>query len=329
MEQKFMEKCELFVENRNALERGFKFESGYMYPMCSSIYTTKGLKVDVECLKECLGILKAETGIFSNFRGHVKMALISMMAVSKEPEVFLSQVMEVYERMKKERTFGSEYLVIAAAAICNMGGYERREELAERTKEIYRQMKEKHPLLTSSEDYTFAALLAVSGLNVEGVTEEMERCYKQLKPEFFSKNAVQSLSHMLALTTENTERKCAKVMDIFRKLKEQGKKFGTDFELPVLGGIALMEQDADTLVSELAETDNFLKGQKGFSGILGLPSRQRLMYAALLVMSSHMPKVDCMETAAVSSVVSLLVAQQAAIGAAIAASAAVTASATS
>jgi len=319
MNTELQKSCELFVQNRDAIKKGFSLENAYIITMCANLYASKTTSVDVEQLKECKKILKANTGAFSNFRAHAQMALLSNMALADDPTDYLLRVTDTYNRLKTGWVLSSEYLVVAAMCICNENRPDSTEEIVQRTLEIYKNMKENHPFLTSAEDATFAALLAMSGLDIVSVTEEMEACFKILNTKFFSGNAVQSLSHVLALSTDDTAKKCDKIMAIFNGLKEKGMKFGTGTELATLGGLALLDMDVDTIVSQMQEVDSYLHSQKGF-GSLGIGARQRLMYAALIVMNNNIPMVENIQAAALNGVVGLIIAQQTAMMAAIAAS---------
>lgn len=120
---------------------------------------------------------------------------------------------------------------------------ERYGEIAGRTRHIYELMRNEHPFLTSGEDSVFAAMLALSELTDEQIVEETEQCYRLLKPEFFSGNAVQSLSHVLALREGKAEDKCKATMELFHSLKARGCKYGTDYELATLGVLAMLPAD--------------------------------------------------------------------------------------
>ena len=96
-------------------------------------------------------------------------------------------------------------------------------------------MKNVHPFLTSGEDSIYAAMLALSEQSEEDIVDEAENCYRLLKPEFFSGNAVQSLSLVLTLCEGSAEEKCNAVMELFRELKARGYKYGTEYELSTLG----------------------------------------------------------------------------------------------
>ena len=56
-----------------------------------------------------------------------------------------------------------------------------------------------HGRMTSGEDSTFCALIALLDKTDEVLLGDAEECYKILKSNFFSSNAVQSLSHVLAM----------------------------------------------------------------------------------------------------------------------------------
>ena len=194
-------------------------------------------------------------------------------------------------------------------------------DISARTKTIYKLMKQEHPFLTSSEDSVFAALLALSKLKDEEIVRETEACYQLLKGEFYSGNAMQSLSHVLALGEGTAEEKCRRVMDLYRGLKNRGYSYGKSYELATLGVLALPPVEMTSLINDIIDADDFLSNQKGY-GFFGLGKRQRLMHAGMLVSSDYIGSQDSltMKSAVLSGTVSLIAAQQAAMCAAIAAS---------
>ncbi len=336
MRETLQDRCRLFVENRDKIKKAFAWDSPYLYPMCASIYTAKNREADTERMKECKTLLRQKTRLFSNFRGTAQMANVTMLALAEDPARKLEQMLEVYEALKGEFT-GSVYLTVAAAAIADWEGPSQYGTIAARTRTIYNVMKKNHPLLTSKEDSAFAALLALSALEDAQIERETESCYALLKPHFFSGNAVQSLSHVLALGEGSPEAKCRKVMELYDYIKEKGQSYGTGYELATLGVLALLDSSAARLGEEILEVNTFLKSQKGF-GVFGIGAKQRLMYAAMLTMYENMAEALpagedgsgalAMRTTALNGVLSLVIAQQAAICAA-AATASTTAAASS
>lgn len=325
--------CRNFIENRNRIKSAFAWESAYIHPVCAAIFTDQGQQADVERMKYCQSILKEETGIFSNFRGNAKLALVSMMAVDCNPEEKLRKSLQIYNLLK-EYFFSGQYLPVASMVIADVAPESRYGEIAARTRNIYNLMKREHPFLTSGEDSVFAALLALSDLTDEQVVQETEDCYRLLKPEFFSGNAVQSLSHVLALGEGQAEEKCRRVMELYRGLKERGCRYGTDYELASLGVLALLPAELSCVMADMVEADDFLAQQKGY-GILGVGRKQRLMHAGMLVSGVYINESGgrsgnlTMNSAAIGGTISLIAAQQAAMYAAIAASSAAAANSSS
>lgn len=306
--------CEQLIENRDILKDVFSWESGMMHLAAAGACIGKDRVVEKEALEEAKNILKDETGVLSDFRGAVKLAVIVNMALSDQPRLVLEKSIEVHKLLKKE-FFGSAYLPYTAMVISQMTEPEQYETVIGRTKAIYKKMKENHPFLTSSEDSAFCALLALSDKSDEALLEDMEACYQLLKGNFFFSNAVQSLSHVLALCDGTPEEKCQKTMTLFNMLKEKGVKYGTDYELPSLGVLAVNAESLEAVADNMLEIDKWLSKQKDF-GLLGISAKQRLMYAGILA-QKDVAQSETMQTAAVSGVVSMVIAQEAAMCAAI------------
>ncbi len=328
MQNSMKEMIDLFVANKERVQNAFKWESGYMHPLCSLLYTVIHQEVNIERMKTAEQFIKSNTGAFSEFRGNTRLALMAQMALSDDMESYFHAVQSVYEKLNAKKWFASEYRIVAAMVIVqNEKDANRYDFLVEKTNELMGRMRENHPWLTGEEDTGFAALLAVSGLQTEHVIAEMEKCYQILKESkrFGSANGMQSLSHALSLELGTGSLKCKRVIDIYDGLKEKKKKFGQTYELSTLGGLAMTDVPVSELVEQIAEADDYLKSHKGF-GTMGIGGPQRLMYASMLVMQQYVPKLDTMEAATLSGIVALIISQEAALIAAITAATVVTVS---
>ncbi len=73
--------CNQFIEDRDILRNTFKWESSYMYPVCANLFCVRGIKPDQDKLLECRDIIRQQTGIFSNFRGNIRIPLICMLSL--------------------------------------------------------------------------------------------------------------------------------------------------------------------------------------------------------------------------------------------------------
>ncbi len=327
MNDQMLRNCTLLLDSRDRIKTVFGWDSGLIHLACAGIYVSKEKEVNIPVLQECKELLKQKVGLFSNFRSTARSPIASMLAVSENPERTLDNGLLVYQLLKKE-FWSSTYLPLTAMIIAQMVEPNQYEAVAARTSRIYHLIKSEHPFLTSGEDSANCALLALSEKPDDELIYEIESCYQQLKPYFFSSNAVQSLSHVLALGQGTAEDKCRSTMQLFNGLKEAGYKYGTSYELPTLGVLALSDGPKDKMLQEIVEVNNWLSDQKGFGFFSSVTAKQRLMYAGIVTQREYI-NTDTMQSTAVNSTISLIVAQEAAMCAAIAASAAASASASS
>lgn len=323
MNERTLARCKNLIKNKETMKSAFAWEDGLTHLACAGIFINKEQTANEEMLLQCKDILKRNTGIFSNFKSTAKPMIVAMLAANENPQLLMERGLKVYDLLKEE-FMSSVYLPIAAMIIAQYADEARYAELAQRTRRIYKQMRAVHPFLTSGEDSTFCALMALLDKPDEVLLGDAEECYKILKNNFFSSNAVQSLSHVLSMCDGEPENKCQKTMELFQKLKEAGHKYGTSYELPTLGVLAMADGNQDEIAAEMAEIDQWLSEQKGFGFFSSISAKQRLMYAGMIAQQDYIND-KMMQSAAVNGVISLIVAQQAAMCAAITASAAATA----
>ena len=323
MNERTLARCKNLIKNKETMKSVFTWEDGLTHLACAGIFINKEQTANEEMLLQCKDILKRNTGIFSNFKSTAKPMIIAMLASNENPQLLMERGLKVYDLLKEE-FMSSVYLPIAAMIIAQYADETRYAELVQRTRRIYKQMRADHPFLTSGEDSTFCALMALLDKPDEVLLGDAEECYKTLKSNFFSSNAVQSLSHVLAMCDGEPKIKCQRTMELFQKLKEAGHKYGTSYELPTLGVLAMADGNQDEIVAEMAEIDQWLSEQKGFGFFSSISAKQRLMYAGMIAQQDYIND-KMMQSAAVNGVISLTVAQQAAMCAAITASAATTA----
>ena len=323
MNERTLARCKNLIKNKETMKSAFAWEDGLTHLACAGIFINKEQTANEEMLLQCKDILKRNTGIFSNFKSTAKPMIVAMLAANENPQLLMERGLKVYDLLKEE-FMSSVYLPIAAMIIAQYADEARYAELAQRTRRIYKQMRADHPFLTSGEDSTFCALMALLDKPDEVLLGDAEECYKILKNNFFSSNAVQSLSHVLAMCDGEPEIKCQKTMELFQKLKEAGHKYGTSYELPTLGVLAMADGNQDEIVAEMAEIDQWLSEQKGFGFFSSISAKQRLMYAGMIAQQDYIND-KMMQSAAINGVISLIVAQQAAMCAAITAGAAATA----
>ncbi len=310
-------KCEMFADNYNELRKRFQWNSGINTRLGALLYTMENRKADVDAIERCRRIIKENTGVFSQFKDTTNFMTSVMLSLQSEPEPMFKSVLNVYEAMKKEGFHASPYLVLAAISIALQADpYDYRRLIAS-AKNYYDAMKEEHKFITTSDDYGFAALLAVSEKQVRQAVREMEECYRILKADFFGANAVQALSHVLTFSEEPADEKCRRVIALNRAMKDRKCKIGSGIELSFLGVIALLQEDAVKLADEIIAVRDYLKNKKGF-GNWSMTGTERVMFSVAIVCDDYLTDVrrNTMEYTLANNVAGLLIAQQMAVMAA-------------
>ncbi len=317
--------CERFILNRDIIKDQFRWESQLLFPVCASSFCEKDMTADPARLQLAKDLLEARTGFFSNFRSNVKLPMISMMAMDDDPSARLENTLAIYDILKKYFS-GNSYTALIAAIISGMAPVSEADRLAARGKKLYGMMKDAHPFLTGGEDSVFAVLMAFSEKEDQALFDDMEECYSLARKLAENKNSAQTLSHVLALYDGTPKDKCDKVTALYNALSAKRRKYSRYFEMSVLGTLAMAAPDSASVVQDMTEVDDFLDGKPGY-GAFGIDKKTRLMHAAMLVSTLHKPNVTT--SAALTSTLATIAAQQAAMCAIIASTSAASASAAS
>lgn len=286
------------------------------YLGCANIYTMHNMEVDVARLRECKSLIKKHVSVINNFRSYGFSTIASLIAVTDDPEQTLVNGLQMYTLLK-EFFFTSDYLPFASMIIGQSADPADFPALAAKTRSLYNRMKGEHFFRTSAEDCGLCALMALSDKPEDTLVANAEACFDTLKPEFFSGKAVQSLSYVLGLADIDPKLACEKTMQMYGILKDRGYKYGSFFELPTLGSLALSDADYNQIADKMIEIDMWLSKQKGFAA--RRQPKSRLMYAGTLAQKDLMDSNSLQESSTIAAM-SLVIAQMMAVYAAVCAS---------
>ena len=283
MDRQLENKCLNLVENYRILAAGNKMQFSEMILACAGIFLAAGVTPDMSRIEDCKKLLRSKAGIFSNFRGSDELLVRCKMALAADPALYFENLEREYQHIKS--FFRGEQTVLAAMILAEHGV--SAEDHAEKTKQIYKEMKEAHPWLTSENDLPFAALMAVSGRHASAVYAEAEEIYALLQKNLHAdRDTLQMLSHILAIRSGRAEEKCEKLCALAGGLKEAGHSLGRGSRLAILGILADSSLPTDALVDRICEADDFLKQHKPFHGLFGVGKDCRRMFAVQMVHSS-------------------------------------------
>ena len=328
MKETLRVKCNLIAENYQDLAKELKWHSSNNLRFGALYYTLNEKKVNVDAINRGRTIIKENTGIFSQFKDITNFTTSVILSLQDQPEKDFLNTLKVYEALKQEGLHPSPYLVLAATSIAIQAEPFDYTRIVTATKDIYKAMKKEHKILTSSDDYGFAALLAMQEKPTKDVVNEVEACYRILKQDFVSSNSLQALAQVLTISEEDSNIKCKRVVDLNQALKIRKCKIGSGIERSFLGIAALFEMDCNQLADEIAEFYEYLKYKKGF-GSWSISRDERVMFAIALLCIEYLEdaKQNAVKMTLSNNVTVIMIAQQmAAIAAASAAVAAASAS---
>ena len=312
MNEALNKKCELLLNNLSLVNRVFLLNDPLLSLASALIFTSADREADPEKLSECKKILGRNTGLLSNLRANPRQVLLSKMALSDDPESYLSCVKDVYRKIHQGRKLENTYMFLAAILICDLGRQDEAEELVSKAEAVRSLMEKDHPVLTASEDTSFIMLLALTDKSVDTIVSDVREAYDYLKKTCrigAGSNGIQGLSEVLSVSYGDTKEKCDRAVRILNTFKDRDERYGTDSELAVLGSLIYVDLDVDTLADEIIETAALLKENKGFKDE-AMGRTRRLMYASMLVSEVYGKESAVMGNAIISNTISSVIAKQ-------------------
>ena len=312
MTDELNEKFELLLKNCSVINRKFLFKDAFLCLTASLIFTSADKLADAEMISRCRKILNKNTGLTSNLRANPKLVILSKMALSNDPEKYLSDVSEVYKKIHHGTQLENSYMALAAALIRDLGRQDEAEDLIAKAEQIKAGMNKLHPVLTASEDTSFIMFLALTDKSVDTIIKDVEEGYEYLKDTCkikASSNGIQGLSEVIAISYGDTREKCDRAVRIFNAFAEHDAKFGSDHEIVVLGSLINLDIDTDTLVREILDTETRFKELKGFKNH-EMDRKARMMYASMLAAGVYGRHPEVIDNSVLSNTMSTIIAKQ-------------------
>ena len=243
------------------LEKAFIWESNLAKHFAALIFTQSDKQFTKESMKSAIDVINQNTGVFSNFRGYYRFMLASMMiAESDSVEGTFARILNCESLLKQAGFKSSTHLPIASYTLYRASKGENNVSLAHKSFEVYTQMKSNHPFLTSSDDYAMAILLAQSG----GDMDRIERIYKILNANgFYQGNALQMLSHILALSNQDADRIAQTCVQLKATLKANQLNLASNF-YAALGIVTLICLEDANIIHEWVDVSQYLMKLKKY-----------------------------------------------------------------
>ncbi|MDY0394290.1 DUF4003 family protein [Virgibacillus halophilus] len=243
----------------------WKVSGNQLLMTIASTYLTGENTFDSERFLVIADEIKAQSKPFSIWRSPSRFGIAAVLdAHFDDAAEQIRQLFQVYDQMTAAKFHRGPFTCIAAATLLMQGKNEDidTDVIIARAKRIYKDMKDEHILLTSSQDYPMAISLACQ--NKEDIIQEAEQHYQRLHLHGFRKgNDLQFLSHILALghpySGQSLVSNTADVFDAFKGIDLKPKPS----YYPFIGMLALLP-DVEQHVQMVKELYSKLRMQKHF-----------------------------------------------------------------
>lgn len=306
MDAKLNRRIELFDENNKLIMKKYWLKNTRLQVLAGFILSCSDMQADTAVLDNCREVLSRYFGFLSSARDNLELPLMASMAVSGDPEAYAAKFKYTYECVKKGTVLSGDFEMLAAMVLMD-APMEKIEGLAERMKSIYKKMGKNHPWLTSAEDKSSAAILTLAEKDEDALLDDMEQCFGLLKQRFKLKGEqLQSMSALLAAQEGAPAAKVAKTIELCDKLKANKMNLNMSMALPIVAGLAAMENSTDAIIEGVKEAAEALKGKSGF-GAFGLGAEGRTIYGIINYLAAAGNAGDTARTLAQNQVMSVII----------------------
>ena len=308
MKEELEKRCNEYLADWEQVKAAFRWDHNDLYSVCANVFCACGKEADAERLKACIQVIKKHSRMRSRFRSRkVRAILASMLSIGDDPEARMAMANDYY-LMLKRKFKSTDYLVLTAFLLADLAEKPLTEEAAERGKEIYRRMNQKHRMLTDKTDSVFAMLLASTEKSPEELTDEVEKYYQLLKDKFSQGGPVQTAAQVLCMARGTPEEKTQRMIELYDALQEAGVKYGHGEEIAPLAALSLADTPIPVLTEEIGVADEFLKTMKA-CGIKEKENEKRAVHAVMIV-SDQYAGTDQVNVTVMTNTLDMLFAKQ-------------------
>ena len=306
------EKLTLLTENYLAIRSDFIWHENMAKRLAALCYAMEGKKLDVAAVRDSHNLMKDELSVFSGFRGNLAVYIAASLSLRDNPGELLRDTVYVHDLLKEAKFWSGDYLSATAFEIAVNANRTDYEKIVRRTREFYDEMKSYHRFHIGQDDYIFAAMMALSDLQIHDAALKANHLFRDLKRElssFISGGSVLNLAQMLVLG-ESTETCVDNMLRLNKVLRKRKVRLDKTYVAPSLGVLGILQADHNTLADDLIDARDYLRAQKGF-GVFSVSNQELMLYAVSSVIYAYAEaKGDVIRAGAVTSVTNLIIAQQ-------------------
>lgn len=293
MLKKLQGKCDLFIHNRQEMQKGFTWDYPAVKGLSAMLYTVCGQKVDINYIRTCRKMLRQELAATGYVEGQALISAATLLALSKDSVRRFQHMMKLYNMFVHSGFQASVYTLIIALNIAEYKDESQYEAIVERAADTYEKLmhNEWFAKLDLQQAYKEVCAVSFAEMDSEAYFEKTRKCYSILEEVLPTWGSIYVVTDALLINSSNAEKKCRYVIDIYNKLRQAGYEFREDFEYSVLGVLALVCDSTDRAVEDVITVCRYLESRSEFNQF-NMQRDQYLTYAAMLVEAQYIEDIE-------------------------------------
>lgn len=293
MLKKLQGKCDLFVHNRQEMQKGFTWDYSSIKGLAAMLCTVSGRKVDINYIRTFRKFLRAELAVTGYVEGQALLSAATLLALSEDGVKLFQRMMRLYNMFVARGFEASVYILMSTMNIAKYKDESEYADIVDKAAEIYRKMMGNEWFCKLDLKYAYKEVFAISfaEMDSEFYIEKAQQCYAILGNALPTWESVFVVTDTLLINSSQPEKKCEYVISIYNKMQALGYGFQYDFEYSVLGVLALVCETTDKAVSDVIAVCDYLESRNELKEF-NLQRNHYLTYAALLVESQYIDDTE-------------------------------------
>lgn len=285
MNKEAKEKLDLFLQNTRQMQSNFRSDLILANIMSALFYTQSNQTVSISEIQDAKNLIRQNSIFLSAVPSSPLLGAATLISLSKEKETLFRNMLDVYRRLRYASSHCDDYSLISSYYIANYTCTETYDTAISRMQLFYQFIKQEAPLNIRSDTYTYAALLAISDLDMPSCNLRMNTLYREFLNDFQSRSSILALCHILLFSNQNDFNLADWTKEYHTEFKSYGFRFRDLTILPMIGFLSILSLDIPSTVSDIMELYDCLRSQKELSRVQ-LSKTERLAIAIFLFFSS-------------------------------------------
>ena len=274
-----------FIADFESAKKACRWDGASSAATMAAAYIGNDMPTDINAITNAQKVIKKNVSAFSGLRsGYARNIVTAAVSMADDQESAIKAIADIEKDLKPGMFESFQWIICATMIYLNTpnGDYDT---AVNRTRMIYNEVANSHPIIGSGKHIANCALLAMSDKDPVYISEEYEECYRELVKIYGKGSATLYAAAAMSLFGGGADIKAEKVMMLHKTLKGMRFHFATD-GLEIIALISgLFGENPQDILRDMVEVSDELSKVKGM-GAWGVGDNVRNMLAATIVIDA-------------------------------------------